>query len=116
MEILRVLMFRPEARFADLNVPEYSNDHFTFHIKRLIELGLVEKNENRKYQLTIKGKEFANRFDVENSEIELEKQAKIGVLVVCVRNEGNKKEYLIQKRLKQPYFGFHGFITGKAKW
>lgn len=116
MEILRVLMFRPEARFADLNIPGYSSDHFTFHIKRLTELKLVKKNKEGKYELTNKGKEFANRFNTDSFEIHLEKQAKIGVAVCCVKHIKGLKKYLIQQRLKQPYYGFYGFITGKIVW
>ncbi len=116
MDILRVLMFRPEARFADLNVPEISNDHFTFHVKRLLKLGLVEKNEKGKYQLTDAGKEFANRFDTDSQEIVLEKQAKIGVAICCIKKIKGIKKYLIQQRLKQPYYGFYGFMTGKVRW
>lgn len=114
VSILQVLLFNPEARFAELNVQDLTTDHFSFHIKRLVEVGLVQKNSRGKYTLTARGKEFANRFDTEESL--LERQAKIAVLVCPVRNTGNAKEYLIQRRLKQPYYGYHGFITGKIRW
>ena len=29
---------------------------------------------------------------------------------------GDENEYLVQKRLKQPYYGFYGGITGKVTW
>jgi len=116
MNILKVLMFKPQVRFTDLNIGKVSHDQFNFHLKRLIELGLVEKNNKNLYQLTSVGKEFANRFDVESSEVLLEKQAKIGVLVGCIGGEGKNRRYLVQQRLKQPYFGFYGFISGKTRW
>lgn len=112
--ILVTLLFKSKTRFSILNVLKIPNDHFTFHLKRLIASGLVKKVEDGKYQLTRKGKEFANRFDTEN--IEIERQAKIGVLVVCVKNEKRTRSFLIQKRLKEPYYGFHGFVTGKVRW
>jgi len=113
-KILRTLLFNPEARFSDLNIGNVPSDHFTFHLKRLISLGLVEKDSRNKYQLTVSGKEFANRFDTDK--VVLERQAKIGVLVCAVKKEGKIKKYLSQQRLKQPYYGFCGFITGKVKW
>ena len=114
-DILKVLLFTPEARFSDLNVSRISTDHFTFHVKKLTELKLIEKTEENSYRLTIIGKEFANRFDVDTENVVLERQAKIGVLIGCVRGEGKDREYLIQQRLKQPYFGYYGFMTGKVK-
>lgn len=107
--ILRELLFKPIAKFAELNKTELTNDHFTFHIKRLRELGLVEKTKGM-YSLTSQGKEFANRMDTETTKIE--RQAKIAVLVVAVKDN----TILIQQRLKQPYYGYHGFITGKVRW
>ncbi|HUC96571.1 MAG TPA: NUDIX hydrolase [Candidatus Saccharimonadales bacterium] len=32
------------------------------------------------------------------------------------RIKDGKKEYLFQERLKQPYYGFYGFATGKIRW
>ncbi len=115
-KILKVLLLNEKARFSEMNVENITNDHFSFHVKRLLKLGHVLKDEKGFYHLTNKGKEYANRFDVDGERIELEKQAKIGVLVVCVKGKGDKKKYLIQKRLKHPYYGYHGFITGKVKW
>ena len=114
--VLRELLFKTEARFVELNVLDLTTDHFSFHIRSLVESGLVEKNANDRYSLTSVGKEFANRFDAEQKDIRPEKQAKLGVLVCCVKKEGKTKKYLVQQRLKQPYFGFYGFITGKIKW
>lgn len=113
-DILRVLLFKPQARFSELNTTGMTTDHFTFHVKRLVETGLIEKTEQNTYQLTTIGKEFANRFDTDS--VVLERQAKIGALVVGVKKEGRIRKYLIQQRLKQPYYGFYGFITGKVKW
>ncbi|MDD5433249.1 MAG: NUDIX domain-containing protein [Candidatus Pacebacteria bacterium] len=115
IEILKTLLFNPEARFSELNCLNLSNDHFTFHIKSLLEGGLIIKEKSR-YFLTIIGKEFAGRLDVDSNQAMLEKQAKISVAVAGIREIKGQKQYLVQKRLKQPYFGCHGFITGKIKW
>lgn len=114
--ILWTLLFRKELRFSELNTDNISSDHFTFHLKQLIEGGLVEKNKGGFYRLTIAGKEYANRLKVDIGKVETEKQAKISALVVCVDGYGKNRRYLVQQRLKHPYYGFYGFISGKIKW
>lgn len=109
-DILCQLALKPSAGFAELNSGEVTNDHFSFHIKKMVANGLVEKNEG-KYKLTDKGKALATRFDIEKQEYE--KQAKIGVLIVCKRQNKGRTEYLAHHRLKAPFYGFYGFITGK---
>lgn len=115
-KILKTLLLNEKVRFSEMNIENISNDHFSFHVNRLLELELILKDEEGFYHLTDEGKEYANRLDVDGEEIEIEKQAKIGVLVVCTKTENEVKKYLIQKRLKHPYYGYHGFITGKVKW
>jgi 8-oxo-dGTP pyrophosphatase MutT (NUDIX family) len=112
--VLLALLFEQRARFTDLNTAKIPSDHFNFHIRRLVKIKLIKKSKDNLYQLTKKGKEFANRFDTDS--IVLERQAKIGVLICCFKEENNKTQYLIQQRLKEPYFGFYGFITGKVRW
>lgn len=113
-DILNGLLFVPEAGFSELNTTDLTNDHFTFHIKRLVELELVEKTVGQKYRLTSSGKEFANRFDTDEKKIE--KQAKLGAILAIYRKEKNEMQYLIQKRLKQPYYGYYGLLGGKIRW
>jgi ADP-ribose pyrophosphatase YjhB (NUDIX family) len=113
-EILKTLLFNKSARFTELNTTKIGSDHFTFHLKRLLELGLLEKMADDRYELTNTGKEFANRLDTDVNQIE--RQAKVAVRMIGVRFLEDKKEYLIQQRLKQPFFGFYGTIGGKVKW
>ncbi len=63
--ILRNLLFNPEARFSDLNMEHLPTDQFTFHLKRLMELELIEKINQNHYHLTLSGKEYAGRFDTD---------------------------------------------------
>ena len=113
--ILLHLLFRPDAAFTSLQrATELASDHFTFHIKRLIQEGYIEKNETR-YRLTLKGKEYANRMDTDENEIE--KQPKVSVAITLERvNDRGEKEYLFQQRRKNPYFGFWGRMGGKVRW
>ncbi len=112
VSILRELLFHPHATFAKLQKPTgLSSDHFTFHIARLVELGYVDRVKSGTYQLTSKGKEYANRLDTDNNTIE--RQPKVAVILACEREDGL---WLFQERLKNPYFGFWGFATGKMRW
>ncbi|HSW78347.1 MAG TPA: NUDIX domain-containing protein [Candidatus Chromulinivoraceae bacterium] len=113
--ILRHLLFRPQAAFSELQkATELTSDHFNFHIKKLIDEGYVEKLEKH-YRLTHKGKEYANRMDTDENEIE--KQPKISVAITLERqNEQGEREFLFQQRKKNPYFDFWGRMGGKVRW
>jgi len=112
-QILRVLLFKPLARFSELNITEVGTDQFSFHIKQLLAENMISKSHEGLYELTRKGKEFANRLDTDK--LNVEKQAKIGVSVVAIKKQNGIRKYLIQQRLKQPYYGFYGLITGKVR-
>ena len=112
--ILRHLLFVPEANFAALQKDsDLTSDHFTFHIKKLVESGYVIKTATG-YQLSPIGKEYANRMDTDENEIE--KQPKISVVAVLERNKDGRREFIAQQRLKQPYYGFWGRLGGKVRW
>ena len=113
MAILRTLLIQGVSSFSELaRTAKLSNDHGTFHIKKLVTAGMVEHTPKSygKYQLTRKGKEYANRMDTE--ELVIEKQPK---LVVDIGIEDGNGKFLFQERRKQPYSGFWGFPTGKIR-
>jgi 8-oxo-dGTP diphosphatase len=113
--ILRELLFMPTAGFTELQKPTgLTSDHFTFHVRRLMDLGYVERAGSGRYQLTTAGKEYANRIDTDNNT--LERQPKCAVLLIIDRERDGKQEFLFQQRLKHPYFGFWGRPTGKIRW
>jgi len=114
-KILRELLFHPSAGFTTLQKPTgLSSDHFNFHIARLVELGLVEKVSRGTYQLTSRGKEYANRLDTDNNTIE--RQPKAAVVFGLTRQRNGRTEYLFQQRRKKPYYGFWGLPSGKIRW
>ena len=114
VSILRHLLFVPSASFADLQkTTDLTSDHFTFHIKKLVDSGFVAKDTD-KYILTPKGKEYANRMDTDENEIE--KQPKVSVALIVERQSKDRREFIVQQRLKQPYFGFYGRLGGKVRW
>lgn len=113
--IMRHLLFTPSATFADIQkATDLTSDHFNFHIKRLVQEGYVQKDD-RAYRLTGKGKEYANRMDTDENEIE--KQPKVSIVVTLERaNKAGEREFLYQQRLKNPYYGFWGRLGGKMRW
>lgn len=113
--ILRELLFHPSAGFATLQRPTgLSSDHFNFHIARLVELELVEKEARGKYRLTQRGKEYANRLDTDNNTVE--RQPKAAVILCIERTYRGKRQFAFQERLKNPYYGFWGLPSGKIRW
>ncbi len=112
--ILRALLFAPHAGFAELQkTTNLTSDHFNFHIKKLVDAKLVEKTDQG-YTLTPRGKEYANRMDTDENEIE--KQPKVSVALIVERQNGKRREFIVQQRLKQPYYGFYGRLGGKVRW
>lgn len=113
MSILRELLFKPKSKFSEIKKVDVENYHFNFHLKKLVEEDLVIK-ENGLYSLSVKGKEFANKMDTDS--LEIEKQAKVAVSIHCIRFIKGKREFLMQQRLKEPFFGWYGAVTGKISW
>jgi len=112
MTILRTLLLKRDAGFAELQkVTKIESDAANFHIKQLMSANYITKNAAGRYQLTQLGKEYANRMDTDENVIE--KQPKLSVAIIV---ENDKGEMLAQNRLKHPYFGYWGRITGKIRW
>ena len=118
MQILHKIMLLPKAKFSDLKLPHLETDLQTYHINELIKKGFIERHTTASsptYALTLKGKQYINTFDTESKKQEI--FGKRGVLLRTIRfNEKAKDyEYLVYKRLKQPFYGFYGFHTGKVR-
>ncbi|PKL30973.1 hypothetical protein CVV43_04600 [Candidatus Saccharibacteria bacterium HGW-Saccharibacteria-1] len=111
-KILRELLFQKDANFVELcKVSNLENDHAKFHIKRLVELGYLDKISGR-YSLSVKGKEYANKLDTDTNTIE--RQPKLTTIMIVQNPETGK--FIIQERLKNPYYGFMTFYSGKVQW
>ncbi len=114
LQILKKLLFTDKLRYTDLKpYPNMENNHLSFHLDQLIQANYTQK-ENSLYSLTDKGKEYANRMDTD--EIKIEIQSKLSAWICCTRIKNNKTQYLIHTRLKQPFYGCQGFMTGKIKY
>lgn len=114
LAILNKLLFSPSLRYTEMKPDQkMDNNQFDFHLDKMIEVGYVVKIEEG-YTLTASGKEYANRLDTDV--VQIERQAKIGVVLKLRKSINDETYYLIQKRLKQPYYGYFGMITGKVRF
>jgi 8-oxo-dGTP pyrophosphatase MutT (NUDIX family) len=111
--ILRELLFHNGSSFSALNKLDLTNDHFTFHIKRLISEEIIEK-KGKLYYLTQKGKQLAGKLDIYG--LKMEKFGTPSVAVTAKKIIDGKLHFLIQQRLKEPLYGFFGFVNGKIKF
>lgn len=114
MKILRSLLMTTDCTFAELTrATGFTSDHANFHIKKLIEIGYVEHvpKSYGQYRLTRSGKVYANTMDTDTFEVE--RQPKLTVDLAIERADGT---FLVQERQKQPFYGYHGFPTGKIRW
>jgi len=109
--ILKQLLICPKARFSDLNKTSLTSDQFTFHLKKLIQNGLVEKAWDG-YHLTTKGLEQAGRIDIKS--VKMVKQPKLSVMICAVRGEEEKTEVLLSERLTDPIIGKVSFPVTKV--
>lgn len=113
--ILRHLLFHVQVGFTDLQrKTDLTSDHFNFHIKKLVDENYVQKLD-RQYALTRKGKEYANRMDTDENEIERQPKVSVAITLERTRQDGGR-EFLFQQRKKNPYYDFWGRVGGKMRW
>jgi ADP-ribose pyrophosphatase YjhB (NUDIX family) len=98
---MRQLHFHDSQRFAELNVEKIPSDQFSYHLRQLLKYGLVEKDEQGRYRLSVLGRSRALllRSD-ENRYIE---QGFVAVRLVIVREHRGHKQYLMQENRLVPF-------------
>jgi len=108
-KILSHLIHYPKSTFSDLyNLnKDFPSNEFTYYLNKLIEEGFIEKDENKKYSLTIKGKNL--EADLDGKTGKQRKKPFLALLLVIKRED----KYLLYHRLKEPYFDFYGFPGAK---
>jgi ADP-ribose pyrophosphatase YjhB (NUDIX family) len=94
---------------------DHTSDTFKFHVRKLVKLGYVIKLEDGRYELTAMGKEYANSLDEQIRAPE--KQPKISILTIVSRATADgQTQYLLQQRLRNPFYGYWSEIHGRATW
>lgn len=105
--VLATLRHQSEARFSDLQSEAgMTSDAFKFHIRTLMRSEYIQKRNDGLYQLTPRGKEYANRLD-EAAGAELA-QPKVSMLLCAVSQREGEIVYLAHKRKRQPFYEFWG--------
>ncbi len=113
LRILTSIILKEKARYSDLNSEDLPTNQFNYHLQLLLQEGFIEKDNNI-YVLTEKGEELAGDIDIFAHDIE--RQGKISAVAICKKMENDEELFLMQKRKKQPYYGYCGFPAGKMKY
>ncbi len=110
--IKELTLTKTGRRFNQLIIEGLESEHMNYHLKRLMEIGFVTKSGDD-YILTDTGKDYSNLLD--DALQATEKQPKTSVIIWGVRkNSKGEVEHLLNRRLRQPYYGKVGRITGKV--
>lgn len=112
-ELIKSLSQSDSLRFNDLLIEGLESEHMNYHLKKLLEVGFVTKKRTV-YSLTDIGKDYFNLMDEETDLIE--KQPKTSIIIHGIRKRKGKVEHLLVKRLRQPYYGKVGRVTGKVRF
>src|SRR5690348_7615891 len=113
--ILHSLRYAESERFNALMHPtDQTSDIFKFHLRKLVKLGYVTKLESGKYQLTVKGKEYANVLD-EQKRLP-KKQPKLAVMLIVTREVNDETQYLLYKRKVNPFYGYWAAMSDAVLW
>lgn len=96
--IIDLLIYQKTARFSELRPPRTDTNLFTYHLKRLVKLGLVDATENG-YTLGAHGLAY------------VQPDPKIMTLFVIQNGDG---DILLQKQTQQPFIDTWTLPNGKV--
>ncbi|MCH8519260.1 MAG: NUDIX domain-containing protein [Nanoarchaeota archaeon] len=111
-EILEKLMYNTSLNYNSLwDKKKYPSSKFNYHLKKLVQDELLNKNDKKEYELTQRG----NQYIAELNNRKLEKQTipLTCSFVLCINKN---KKVLLQKRKKQPYLGIINIPGGKVQF
>lgn len=100
------LAFLEHARFSDLKPGDIENKLFTYHLKKVVSAGLVEKDADGLYRLTAEGRRLGTHA-YENDLAQLQKP--VSVLFLLVRRSSDKA-WLLYRRKSHPLRDRVGFM------
>ncbi len=103
------LAFAESLRFSDLKPDDMENKAFTYHLKKVMKSGLVEKLEDGHYSLTMKGRRVGKGAFKKESRL-LDRA--YSILLLAVRRSEDDA-WLLYKRQTQPLLGLTGFMQAQ---
>ena len=103
------LAFADSLRFSDLKPDDMENKAFTYHLKKVVKAGLVQKQDDGHYSLTMKGRRVGKGA--------LKKESRLldraySILLLAVRRSEDDG-WLLYKRQTQPLLGLTGFMQAQ---
>jgi hypothetical protein len=105
--ILGKLIHNVALRYSQLKPEHLDANLFTYHLKHLLKQELVCKRPDQGYSLTPKGKNMADKLQLENFELPWHTQPRL-VILIAVRDD--KKGWLLHRRSIQPVINMVGFL------
>jgi hypothetical protein len=106
-EIIYQLSFRVHARFSELQPDRVENKLFTYHLKKVVGAGYVEKNADGLYSLTPKGRRLGTGAAERQDELVVERAHSVLFLVIRRASDG---AWLLYRRGTYPMLGYGGFM------
>lgn len=106
IHILKKLIFSKKAKYCELKPQTTEGNLFSYHLQSLTKKGYIKLTSSY-YQLTAKGKQYADRISAETIHPRI--QPKIVTLLVLKQ----KNKYLLYKRKRMPFIDHVGFPYGK---
>lgn len=101
--ILRRLFTQDGLRFGAIKDIHTPSDQFSYHLRQLQKLGLVEKSPDLSYRLTPLGKQRSILLSTSGNQFI--KQGFLAVRIVLTKVEGGDTYYLMRERQLVPYKG-----------
>jgi ADP-ribose pyrophosphatase YjhB (NUDIX family)/predicted transcriptional regulator len=108
-KIINKFLKSKELKYCQAKPLNIANDLYNYHLQFLKKKGFITKTLN-KYKLTDKGKVYVLRMNLTG---EMSQYFKCSVLCYVLREKDSKIKILLQRRLRQPYFGDIGTVSGK---
>lgn len=109
-EILLKLIHNPHLKFNELWAKNGESNTFAYHVNKLEREGYIEKDNEGGYGLTVEGKKMSAFIEGDTG---LRADLPTPTVVLLVKNND---QWLCQKRLKEPFFGYWGFVSGKINF
>lgn len=102
--VLRELITNPKLRYGQIKPKNIEGSLFLYHLRSLHKADLVQKTNDKCYELTPKGRLYADKLQIES--LNVYEQPRIVVLIACW---DDKKGLLLFKRSSQPVIHMTGF-------
>lgn len=111
-QILSLLLRVEKSKYSEIIPEGIDRDLFNYHLRFLLDKKYISKELHTKtYTLTDFGKRYVQKLDINGN---IKEYFKISVLAFLVREIDGKKEILVHKRKRHPYFGDVATISGKV--